>query len=208
MTAASIRAAVCALARADAGLAAAIASIGEPVIRTREPGFPGLFRIICAQQLSVASATAIRLRCEQGLGGLTAAAVTSADDAALRAFGLSAAKVRTLRAIADAIADGTLDLDAVHRARNTEAAAALTAIKGIGPWTAAIYLLFCDGRLDIWPPADVALRNAWVMAAQPATPPDQKAFDAMARERFAPHGGLAAHILWTYFGQQQGRVPV
>ena len=116
--------------------------------------------------------------------------------------------MRYLRSVAASIDEGALDLVAIPGLGDAEAIDALTAVKGIGPWTAAIYLLFCDGRLSIWPPKDVALRTAYASAAELPELPSMAEFDAHAAERFAPTPGVAAHVLWTYYGVLKGRTPV
>ena len=179
---------------------------GPPVVRRRAPGYPGLFRIITEQQLSVQSAAVILARCEARLDDLEAETVLAAPDDALRACGLSRPKVRYLRAAAEAVTSGALDLGSLPSLPDEEAAAALTAVTGIGPWTAAIYMLFCEGRQDVWPRGDVALLAAHAAASGFAQKPAQRDFDDAAR-RFAPYRGVAAHCLWTYYAHLKGRRP-
>ena len=194
------------LRAADPALARAIDAAGPPVVRRREGGYPGLFRIVVEQQLSVQSARAILARCEARLPALTPDAVLEASDETLRACGLSGPKMRYLRAGAVAVRDGALDLAGLPGLDDDEAARRLTAITGIGPWTAAIYLLFCEGREDVWPRGDVALLAAHAAASGFAEKPAQRDFDDRA-VRFAPYRGIAAHCLWTYYAQLKGRAP-
>lgn len=194
-----------ALAREDKGLARALKAIGAPQIRRRDGGFEGLFRIIVEQQVSVASAQAIWGRCRQGVSCGDAAAVESLGIDGLTALGLSTPKARYVSALAARVAQGELDFDGLARADDAEAMARLVSIKGVGPWTAAIYLLFCEGRADIWPPSDVALKHAY--AAASGEEPDQKKLDGRSAG-WAPSRGIAAHILWTYYAHLRGRTPI
>lgn len=194
------------LGAADPALARAISAAGPPVVRRRPGGYPGLFRIVTEQQLSVQSAAAILARCEARLPDLRAETVLATPDEALRACGMSRPKVRYLRAVADAVASGALNLDTLPRLPDDEAAATLTAITGIGPWTAAIYMLFCEGREDVWPRGDVALLAAHAAASGFAAKPAQRDFDDQA-VRYAPYRGVAAHVLWTYYAHLKGRRP-
>ena len=200
-----MRAALDHLGAADPALAAAIKAVGAPKWRRRTPGYAGLFRIIVEQQLSVPSAAAILARCEARLPGLDADTVLAADEDALRACGLSGPKIRYVRAAAEAEKSSALDFSGLAAMPDTDAASALTAIKGIGPWTAAIYMLFCEGREDVWPRGDVALLGAYA-AASGAARPAQRDFDDAA-ERYAPYRGIAAHVLWAYYAKLKGRAP-
>lgn len=198
--------AVAALARADPALRLAIDAIGAPVIRRRQAGFAGMFRIIVEQQVSVPSAQAIWRRCLEGLDTADAAAVGLAGADRLREFGLSRPKAVYVADLARKVAAGDIDMAAIAGLDDDAAIAALTAIRGVGPWTAAIYLLFCEGRADIWPSRDVALRGAFREAAS-APELSQEELDAYA-QRWAPFRGVAAHILWTYYAQIRGRAPI
>ncbi len=191
---------------ADPALRHAIVAIGAPVIRRRDAGFAGLFRIIVEQQVSVPSAQAIWRRCCDGLNSADAAAVASLGADQLRAFGLSRPKALYIADLAGQIAAGSVDMAAIATLDDSKAMAALTAIRGVGPWTAAIYLLFCEGRVDVWPPRDVALRGAYRDAAH-APDLTQEELDARA-QNWAPFRGVAAHVLWTYYAHLKGRAPI
>lgn len=164
-------------------------------------------RIIVEQQVSVPSAQAILARCEAAFGPApTPAVARAAGEPGLRAAGLSGPKARYVLALAETMEARRLDLDALPE--NDEAAvAALTALKGVGPWTAAIYLLFCEGRIDLWPPGDVALQAAHGAAAGLGAKTPARELDAAAAG-WAPWRGLAAHILWTYYADLRGRAPI
>lgn len=170
---------------------------GDPPLRRRQPGFEGLARIIVGQQVSVASANAIWARCEEHIRPLTPDAVIGMSDDALRAAGLSRPKVKTLRAISEAVRDGGLDLVTFGGADDEGIREALCSVKGIGPWTADIYLMFCLGRPDAFAPGDLALQ----VAAQHAFDLDQRpAPEKLAEmaEAWRPWRGVSARLLWAY----------
>ena len=131
-------------------------------------------------------------------------ALAAASDAALRAPGLSAAKIRTLRAIAAAIDDGSLPIASLAALPADEAHALLTAVKGIGPWTADVYLLFCLGHPDAFPAGDLALQEAARVAYDLAARPSVKEFIALA-EGWRPWRGVAAKVLWAYYRLAKAR---
>ncbi len=194
-----------ALHRLDAVLADALRAQGcMPRLRRRAPGFRGLAAIIVAQQVSTASADAIFGRLDARFPGLDAAAILAADDETLRACGLSAGKARTLRAIAAAERDGTLDFAALAGADAEAAHTTLCAIKGIGPWTADIFLLFCLGHADAWPAGDLAVQEAARLVLGLDARPDSKALHRLG-ERWRPLRGVAAHCLWAYYGAVRAR---
>ncbi len=196
-----------ALAQKEPTLARALAAIEKPHVRRRDGGFAGLFRIIVEQQVSVQSAQAIWGRCRERFDPLTPHLVSQCGAAALKAQGLSGPKTRYVLGLCDNIANGDLDLDALAAMENAAALIALQKVKGVGPWTAAIYLLFCEGRSDIWPPNDVALKHAYNAAKSRRPDYDQRTLDERAA-RWAPYRGVAAHILWTFYAHLRGRTPL
>lgn len=151
------------------------------------------------------SAQAIWKRCVDQLDCASPASVISTGEDGLRRLGLSAPKARYVLALAAAAQDGRLNFGALPPLADDDAMKTLVALKGVGPWTASIYLLFCEGRVDIWPPNDVALKHAYNAAA--GVDIDQKALDALAAA-WSPWRGVAAHILWTYYAQLRGRTPI
>lgn len=185
----------------------------EPLVppvqwRVREGGFAGLAWMIVGQQVSTASARAIWSRVEAGLDGqVTAPAVLARSDAALKGLGLSSPKVRYLRALAEAETDGRIDFAALEALDDEAAMAALVALPGIGPWTAETYLMFCQGRMDLFPAADVALQEAirWLDGLDARPTADQ----ARARaEIWQPWRSVAAHLLWAWYGGvKRGEIP-
>ena len=195
---AALKAGVDALVQRDPVLAALVVQGAHPQLRKRAPGFEGLAWIIVGQQVSTASAAAIWGRMKTRLPELTPPALLAASDDDLRAVGLSAAKMRTLRAAAEAISAGALPLDELDALPADAAHAALVAIKGIGPWTADIYLLFCLGHPDAFPAGDLAVQEAARAAFGLERRPDAKALGALA-ERWRPWRGVAAKVLWAYY---------
>ena len=179
---------------------------GPPALRWREPGFAGLAATIVSQQVSVASAEAMLRRLKTELAPLSAASVAAADDDALKRCGLSQAKMRALRALAAATADG-LDLDALGALAAEEAHDALIAVKGIGPWTADLFLLFCLGHPDVFPAGDLALREAARLAFGLRKRPDARQLEKIA-ERWRPLRGVAARLLWAYYRAVKRRAGV
>jgi DNA-3-methyladenine glycosylase II len=196
------------LVRRDRRLGNVIAVAGPVPLRRAPDGLGGLARIVVAQQVSVASAEAIWRRLQAAIPEFRPAAILDAEDATLRAAGLSLAKIRTLRAVAAACRDG-LDFDHLATLPGDEAHRLLTAIKGIGPWTADIYLLFCLGHPDIFPVGDLALRNAVADGLGLDAPLPADALTGIA-ETWSPWRGVAARLFWAYYRatRQRAALPV
>jgi DNA-3-methyladenine glycosylase II len=167
-------------------------------IRLTPGGFPGLVRVICGQQLSVASARAIYGRFTELPGALDPAGYLDLDEATVRGVGFSAGKFRTVRVIAEAVVAGELDFELVEAMAPDEALAYLTAHKGIGPWTAEIYLMFCSGHPDIFPAGDLALQKAVGHALGMDYAPDAKELIEIAVP-WSPHRHAAALMFWKYY---------
>ena len=187
-----------ALTRADPVMRGLAARGIVPVLRKRPPGFEGLAWIIVGQQVSTASAAAIWGRLRQILEPATPDAFLRLSDEDLRAAGLSAGKARTIRAAAREIVEGRLPLDRLHELPADEAHGLLTGVKGIGPWTADIYLLFCLGHPDAFPSGDLAVQEAARLAYGLDVRPDARTLTALA-ERWRPWRGVAAKVLWAYY---------
>jgi DNA-3-methyladenine glycosylase II len=179
-------------------LAPVLEKAGVPALRRRDGGYPGLCAIVCGQQLSTASAAAIRARLFAAFDPFHHDAVRLARTDRLARLGLSKPKIKSIKAIAAAIASGQIDLDAVAQMQADEAHAALTALHGIGPWTADIYLLFCLGNADAWPAGDLALQESARIAFALRKRPDAKAMVKLA-EPWRPWRGVVAHLLWAYY---------
>jgi len=167
-------------------------------LRRREPGFPGLCAIVCGQQLSTASAAAIRERLFAAFDPFHHDAVRRARADKLKRLGLSAPKIKSIREIGKAVAKGHIDLTAVGDMTADEAHAALTALHGVGPWTADIYLLFCLGHADAFPADDLAVQESARIALGLRKRPNAKVLSGMA-EAWRPWRGVAAHLLWAYY---------
>lgn len=183
---------------------ALIALTGLPPLRRREAGFAELVAIIVGQQLSVESARAILARMHALLGPLTPERIRLATDDELRLTGLMRPKQRAIRALAEAIVTGALDLAALEQASPEEVHTRLTAIHGIGPWTADIYLLFSLGHGDGFAAGDLAIQEAARHAFGLPARPDAKALAALA-ENWRPWRGTAARLLWAYYALIKNR---
>ena len=197
-TEADLEAALAALGKAEPRFVALTAGNGRPPLRRRQDGFTGLAAIIVAQQLSTASANAIWGRLAAAFDPFKPAAILRARPARLARLGLSAPKIRALKAIARAVTREQLALHALGGLAPEEAHAALTAVHGIGPWTADIYLLSCLGHADAWPAGDLALQEAARVAFGLRARPTAKEMQALA-EPWRPWRAVAARILWTYY---------
>ena len=203
---ATLAIAVAALAAQDAETIAHMLEVGGPTpLRRREPGFEGLAAIIVSQQVSTASANAIFGRLRAAIEPLDAKNLLAASDDTLRRVGLSAPKIRGLRAVAAAVATNALNIDALASMSAEEAHEKLVAVKGIGPWTADIFLLFCLGHPDAWPAGDLALQEAARLALNLKKRPDTTRLEKIG-ERWRPWRGVAARMLWAYYrARKEGR---
>jgi DNA-3-methyladenine glycosylase II len=189
--------AIRALVRRDPRLAPVVAAAGMPALRRREPGFAGLARIIVGQQLSTASASAIWARLAAAFDPFLPQAIRRATSARLGRLGLSAAKIKTLKLIAADIVASHLDLDGLASLDADAAHATLTALHGVGPWTADVYLLFCLGHRDAWPAADLAIQEGIRVGLGLERRPTTKETIALG-DAWRPYRGAAAHLWWAY----------
>ncbi|MBH1999502.1 MAG: DNA-3-methyladenine glycosylase 2 family protein [Sphingomonadaceae bacterium] len=189
-----------AIARLEPGIAAAIDRIGYPQPRVRAPGYETLLRTIVGQQVSVAAAAAVWRKLEAELGaGCTPDALLARDFDTLRACGLSRQKQGYARSLAELVISGALDLHALP-ADDEEAIAQLVRIKGIGRWSAEIYLLFAEGRPDIWPAGDLAIQIAIGRIVGLPERPSELATRTLA-EPWRPHRGAAAIMAWHHYNE-------
>src|SRR5580700_1138787 len=193
-----------ALVAADPRFAALIAKAGRPPLRRRPDGFAGVASTVISQQLSVASAGAIWGRLAAAFDPFEPAAIIRARGAKLGKLGLSGPKIKSLKEIARAIDSGGLAITTLGELAAEDAHAALTAVHGIGPWTADIYLLSCLGHADAWPAGDLALQEAARVAFGLKTRPTTKEMVALA-EPWRPWRAVAARVLWTYYRSIKGR---
>jgi DNA-3-methyladenine glycosylase II len=176
-----------------------VASIAGPLaLRRSVGGFEGLASIIVSQQLSVASARAIWRRVETQFLPLHPASFVAADEDCYRAAGLSRPKQRTLRALAAAFHEGRLSEADICGLDHEAIREKLTAISGIGPWTADIYLMFCLGHADAFAPGDLALQEAAKIAFDLSERPKAETLAAMAQD-WSPWRAVAARLLWAYY---------
>lgn len=177
---------------------------GPVAARKTAPGFAGMARIICGQQLSVASARAIWARFEAIAGATEAESFLMLPEEAIRATGFSSGKYRTLCGLAEAIGAGALDFAAIEALPADAAIAALTRHKGVGPWTAEIYLMFCAGHPDVFPAGDLALRKAVGHALGLDARPSIAEVLGIAAS-WSPHRAAAALMFWAYHGAIRAR---
>lgn len=187
--------AVCAI---EPAFADAVARVGYPEPRIRDRGYATLLRTIVGQQVSFQAAAAIWSRVEAALGDATdPARILSTGDEELRAAGLSRQKIGYARSLAEEVASGRIDLDALSQEDET-AIAALTRVKGIGRWSAEIYLLFAEGRPDIWPAGDLAVQiEVGRILGLPERPSERET--RMLAEKWRPHRGAAAIFTWHHY---------
>jgi DNA-3-methyladenine glycosylase II len=197
-------AALAALTQADPRFAPVIAKAGRPPLRRRPDGYAGLAATVVSQQLSTASAGAIWGRLTAAFDPFEPEAIIKARPEKLARLGLSKPKIRALKEIARAVVRREPDLTALADIGAEEAHAALTAVHGIGPWTADIYLLACLGHADAWPAGDLALQEAARLAFGLPSRPTTKEMMPLA-EAWRPHRAVAARVLWTYYRAVKGR---
>ncbi|MFO6430337.1 DNA-3-methyladenine glycosylase family protein [Erythrobacter sp. W302b] len=198
LTAKKLREDLDALAQREPRLAAALERVGYPEARVREAGFATMLRTIIGQQVSVASAASVWNKLEAELGAdFTPACLLSRDFDTLRACGLSRQKQGYARSLCELAHSGELDLHNLP-ADDEEAIALLTRIKGIGRWSAEIYLLFAEGRADIWPAGDLAVQEGVKRLLDLEERPAEKATRALA-EPWSPQRGSMAIFTWHFY---------
>lgn len=192
------------LVMSDRRMGHALERSGPPPMRRRDPGLHGLMAIIVSQQLSVASANAIFARFEAAFSPFNPGGLAAAEESSFRACGLSGPKIRTIRSIATSLSDGTLDLGALIDSPADDAHAAMVKVKGIGPWTADIYLMFCLGHADGFAAGDLALQESAKLLYDLERRPTEKELVALA-ERWRPYRSIAARLLWSYYRVAKSR---
>lgn len=197
-TEADLLAGIAALCDLDGRLTPICDRIGTPPLRRRPRGLEGLAWIITGQQISLTSAEAIWRRTCATVGRFDPERILDVSDDAWRAAGQSRAKTAALRAVAEAMRAGDLDLDHLARLNDAGAEAILVSLKGVGPWTASMYLLACEGRPDVLPGADIALQAAAADALGLASRPSAAALTTLA-EQWRPWRAVAARVLWAHY---------
>jgi DNA-3-methyladenine glycosylase II len=208
-TEADLLAGLAELVKLDPRLAPVAETAGAFSLRRREGGYAGLCAIVCGQQVSVASAAAMRDRLFAAFDPFHHDTVRLARTDKLKRLGLSNAKIKSIKEIAKAVGKGAIDLNAVGEMDADAAHALLTALHGVGPWTADIYLLFCLGHADAFPAGDLAVQEAARIALALRKRPDAKQLTKIA-EAWRPWRGVAAHLMWAYYHAVKKRdvVPV
>lgn len=198
LTEESLPGCVAALSKVDPDLARVARECGMPQMWEREEGFATLVITILEQQVSLASAAAAFARLLAVASPLTPESFLALDDAQLRGFGFSQQKALYCRLAARAVAEGALDFDALAASDDDTARAALVRLKGVGPWTAEIYLLRALGRPDAWPSGDLALQLAAQEVKRLPARPTPAELDALA-EPWRPLRAVAARLLWQHY---------
>ena len=198
MTPKFVRESLDALGARDKDIAKALKVVGYPEPRNREPGFGALLNIIAAQQVSASAATAIRERLMAAVDPLTPKKFLAASDETLRAVGLSRRKVEYGRGIAEAMLTGDLDADRLAGCSDDEVVEALTALRGLGRWSAEIYMLSALRRADVWPADDLAIQEALRRLKRLDERPTRAVSEEIV-EPWRPWRGVAALFLWHYY---------
>jgi len=206
LSAADLNAGLDALAAREPAFAAALERVGYPAPRIRARGYATLLRTIVGQQVSVKAADAVWRKLE-ALGDPTDPAVVAAlDDDMLRACGFSRQKTGYARSLAEEVTSGRLDLDDLP-ADDEAAIAQLVRVKGIGRWSAEVYLLFAEGRPDIWPAGDLAVQIETGRILGHPERPSEKLTRELA-EPWRPYRGAAAIFTWHHYGAGADAAPV
>jgi DNA-3-methyladenine glycosylase II len=186
------------LCSVDPGLARIHAELGPPPLWAREPGFATLVYVILEQQVSLASARAAYTKLEAAVHTVTPESFLSLEDGELKRIGFSGQKAGYARGLARSLLDRELDLAALHEMDNEAARSALISIRGIGPWTADIYLLMAMLRPDVWPGGDLALVAALQRLKGLSARPAASEMESIALP-WKPWRAVAARLLWQYY---------
>lgn len=192
-----LNAAIDELCRREAAFGAVLERHGYPEPRIRERGYATLVRTIVGQQVSVKAAASMYAKLDSLIGATDPSAMAAATDERLREAGMSRQKAGYLRSLAQLVQSGELDLDNLP-ADDEEAIAQLTKIKGIGRWSAEIYLLFAEGRPDVWPAGDLAVQIAVGQILGHDERPSEKLVRELA-QAWRPHRGAAAIFAWHHY---------
>ena len=204
LTESTLLSAVAHLTKADPDLGQIVARFGPPPLWAREPGFPTLVLMILEQQVSLASARAAYDRLAATVGEISPASVLQLDDATLRTIGFSRQKTAYTRHLAAAIEEGRFDPHSLTAMADDDVRKSLVALKGIGPWTAEVYLLMALGRPDAWPHYDLGLLvAAQEIKALPQRPTPEE-LESLA-EPWRPYRAVAARILWHHYLSTRAR---
>ena len=189
------------LARGVPQFAEVLEQYGVPPLWVREHGFESIVRVILEQHVSLSSARGRLLVLREQVGQITPAAVAAAGVERLRSLGITQQKAGYLLAAAEAVLDGWMDLDAFASLSDGEVAESLLAVRGIGPWTVAVYLNLVLRRIDVWPPGDVALVRSYGEVFEMV---DERELRTRA-EAWKPYRSIAARLLWHAYLARRGR---
>lgn len=190
------------LAKVDVGLARSFAAYGVPEWRARPLTYETLAQLVTYQLISTVAASSIWARIQAHLGEVTAETVLQIPEADLRACGQSRPKIAHMKSIAEAVQSRALDLAALPDMSMAEARKSLLSVKGIGPWTADLVVLYTLGDMDAFPHGDVGLMESYKRLIEAETRPSSTAFDEIA-EHWRPYRGVAAHLLWAWLNAQR-----
>jgi len=193
------------LSAVDTDLAELFSKMGPPPLWERKAGFATLVHIILEQQVSLASAKAAFIKLQQAVEELTPGTFLELDDEELKSIGFSRQKIEYCRNLALSVNQGKLDLDQISKSDDHEVRSKLTELKGIGPWTAEIYLLMALLRPDAWPNSDLALAISVQDIKKLATRPTPEELNRIAMN-WQPWRAVAARMLWFSYLQKRGLV--
>ncbi|MGB3613778.1 MAG: hypothetical protein WBA10_08295 [Elainellaceae cyanobacterium] len=199
-----LRQAIQHICRLDSDFGRIEAEVGPLQVRQWPPTYSALVRTITGQQLSAHAARAIFARLEVLMPTMPPELLLACSDADLKQAGLSRSKIATCRALAEQISSGALPLQDLSAWSDAAIAAALTQVKGIGPWTAEIFMLFCLERLDALPASDLAIRVAYQQLKGLGDRPSVKDLRQYCAP-LKPYRGAVAHLLWHYYRRATGR---
>lgn len=195
----AIKEALDTIAENDHHVAAAVKLVGYPGERKRPHGFATLLRVIAGQQLSVKAAASIAARVDALMdNNPTPEALMTFDDDTLRTAGLSRQKIKYVRSLCDAVTNGPLDLMALPNMNDEDAMKAITSVKGLGRWSAEMYMMFSLGRTDMWPVGDLAVRVGIGRIIDLDERPSEKEMDPIG-ERWRPYRSSMALLAWHYY---------
>lgn len=190
----------------EPGLRVQVERFGLPALWERDPGFATLIRIVLEQQVATAAAEALQRRLQAAIGPISPEAILAVGEAALRTLGVTRQKAGYCIGIAEQVIDGRLDLEALHRADDDTARGMLIALRGIGPWTADVYLLMALGRPDVFPAGDLAVQIALGKLRGLSYRPDAGESRALTLG-WAPYRAVGARLLWQAYVHRKELAP-
>ncbi len=192
------------LSELDPALIPVINSVDHVPLRLSKGDVAGLAKIVTSQLISRAAANAIWLRVENGIGEVNEANILRCSEDELMALGLSRAKAKTFKAIANASSKGVMNFTKLDLMTADKALKELISLKGIGRWSAEVYLMFCCGHCDFFPAGDIALRSAAGDIFHEGNRPDEKTLRILA-DRWSPYKSVAARLLWSYYASTKNK---